>query len=187
MEEETFPLRASEGGFYMKVTSGIIEAAKNLKLQWRYTFSPLNKKKEKRPMAVAVSVFSVEFSHINVRVLGPKKKKRCLCHGWKPPAAQRWQNRCVGRKLMSPPGHNFQWGGSWFQMTVQDVKPLIHSRDICSTSPLCLLQRTGSEFVLGSVAGMLKYGTKQMLMMFHRSEVTIWRQSTLLSGVYQLP
>lgn len=33
MEEETFPLRGSEGGFYMKVTLGIIEAAENLKLQ----------------------------------------------------------------------------------------------------------------------------------------------------------
>lgn len=31
--EETFPLRGSEGGFYMKVTSGITEAAGNLELQ----------------------------------------------------------------------------------------------------------------------------------------------------------
>lgn len=77
---------------------------------------------------------------------GAKKKGRCLRHGWKPlAAARRWQNRCVGWRLMSPPGHNSQWGASWFQMAVQDVEPLIHRRSVCGTSLLRLLQHSESE------------------------------------------
>lgn len=62
MEEETFPLWGSEGGFYTKVTLGIIEAAENLEAPVTHVATLLkNGKKGKQPVAVAVSVFSVAF------------------------------------------------------------------------------------------------------------------------------